>query len=1178
MEFREFIHAPVRYAFCSKPLTLQVLVPEEGVFPQIYLVFEATGKKTVTGKVRMLPIDGYRAEESYTLLSATIEGEMLQGERFSYRFVKEDNESAAFTVPLLSPELLPSLMITETALYAPPPFVPYFELQSLSDAPIDLFSYDLLMIQTDGTQRRTRLADCEGQNILPAGAMCALFFAKDPVSEENKAQALDAVYAAYEERYPMACADLSEKAPLCLFTTIAPTGENGESAVIFNQKGFDAVQYLVPHGQGAEEAVYCVRSVSIPERRDARCRLAAVWQFSADTPREGQLVTPKSYPTPGYIGEWQTKIDWCESVAPAVLPILPRARTYLADGDAYISFAVLGGTVGNARVFLREKEAYVPYVATLDTNGLYTVRIPFSKVSRLGEALYYYIEVQGGLYTVGLGSAEHPLISAICDNCGPQILSCTPAPYQVLENQFCPEILITYYDISGVNLGISSLCLDGINVSEKAVWGQESVRYATADLAYGTHTVEITLRDTRGNRTYEKYDFAIGDGKEMCLYCGQVHSHTEDSDGRGTPEEAFLYARDRSHMDYFAITEHSHLYAPEDYAAQRALADRYNAPGSFATLYGFEMSWRENTGLWGHINVLNTEWACYDPFDTDLHGFHKMLAEHPEAIGMFNHPGDTWGNAMEFAPVCDALRKIYALYEMNGPRHYSGYALALAKGFRLGPVYNEDNHRADWGSSDAMGFVLAPALTRENIIDGMRRCRTYTTNDRTMRVFYRINGEWLGSVLHAPTQLDVEINVTTEHEGGIGRLELIGEDNIVVAEVSAGALSEFCWRLELPPDFDYYYLRIVGQGTYTVTAPVFVEGRDLLTIQQMQYGISEDAAHPHVVLATVKNEGDKPLSDVTVDFYLTNEDGFTLRRLAPFEEVHVGKLIPGETRTVSRRLPDVPMGHRVTAVVSGTNGKERYTDTRYVMISPLTITKLMPLTADALRDGVEIANPFAYVELYNHTARPIPLKGYSLGAWRGAGAGAIPSEARVLPLDGYTVPPYSTLVVWVKGVNNPFTAADFNAHYGVNLLEGEDLLITDSFEMRTDNYAKKLDIRRGKEILTRATYGYYCTHDTDVVSDKPLCYRFSAHRTVAQRYLPVSDTETVQPGKLLPGQEPRTLSGLCRKQEAMEAERSAVRREVFTRLTKASLVPFRAAAFVANAVSAFKGFFDTKDP
>ncbi|MBE6604346.1 MAG: hypothetical protein E7639_01400 [Ruminococcaceae bacterium] len=1177
MEFREFVHAPACRAFCGKPLTLQLLVPEEGILPSVYLLFEVMGEKPYSGKVRMHPCDGYRAEQSYTVLSATIEASHTVGDRLTYRFLKDNDESAAFTVPLCAPDLLPPLVITESAVCAPP-YAPYLELKNVSDAPLDLFFFDLLTVSPDGTHRRTRLAEEEGRNMLPIQSTCALFFVGEPVTEKSRQEALAAIFTAYETKFPMACAELSARQPLYFFVPVVPAEDCPEGGVVFGRNHFGDGLFVVPHGKGVDEAVYAVKPLYTPEQRDSRYRMSAVWQFSSATPREGQLITPKGYPTPGFLGEWQSEVDFTCCEAPAVLPILPQARTYLADGDARISFAVIGGgTVSTARVFLRIGARYESFVATMDTNGYFTVVLPFSKVSRLGEALYYYIEVQGGLYAAALGSAEKPLVSAICDNCGPEILCCSPAPYQVLENEFSPEISIAYYDISDVNLGICALCLDGLNVSEHATWEQGQVRYTAKELAYGTHTVEITLRDMRGNRTYEKYDFAISDGREMSLFCGQVHSHTADSDGRGTPEEAYLYARDRSHMDYFAVTDHSHCFAPEDYEAQRAIADRYDAPGKFAALYGFEMTWHDVTGIWGHINVLNTKWICQDPEGVDLPAFNAQLAQHPEGIGMFNHPEDAWGDANEFHPFGEALRGIYALYEMNAARYHQGYALALAKGWRLGPLFNEDNHGADWGASGGMGFVLAPALTRENILDGMRRRRTYTTNDRTMRVFYRVNGEWLGSVLHAPTQLDVEINVTTEHEGGIGRLELLAEDSIVVAEVEAGALSEFCWRLELPPDFDYYYLRITGANTYTVTAPIFVEGRDALTLQKLQYGISEDAEHPHVVLASVKNTSDKVLTDVTVDLYLTDENAFTLRRLAPFEEVHVGKLAAGEVRTVSRRLPDVPRGHRVVAVVSGNCGKERYADTGYVMISPLTVTKLMPLTSAVEHGGAMVENPFAYVEIYNHTQRTVDLKGYSLGAWRALGVRAVPTQDRVLSLDGYTLPPQSTLVVWAKQAGNPLSAADFNAHYGVNLLEGEDLLITESFILPTSNGAKKLDIRRGEEILTRATYGYHCTHDTDVVCDKPLCYVHAPHRTVTARFLPQASQADLLPGQIVPQQVPRTLKGLCRKREAVEAERSAVRREVFTRLTKASLVPFRAAAFVANAVSAFKGFFDTKE-
>ena len=1175
MEFRHFIHAPVELALVGKPLTLQILMADSDVLlPTVTLCYTVSGKDAFA---RMWPTDGYRAEQGYTLFSATVPATAMVGEQLSYRFLLGEQESAVFTVPLTA-AVLPPLLMTESQLW--PLLYPYFEVKNMTDQAVDLYEYDLLTVSPSGERRRSRMASAAGESLVPGGARALCAFTKEAVSAESYDRVRDEFFTALENRYPDTCTAMREQVAHCFFAPQAPCEDvEGEPAVLFSRNTYGNAIYLVPHAKGEEAALYKLPCVFTETRRDARVRLATRWQFSPKTPREGVIKTPIATPTPGFLDRYEVDADFADTVAPAVLPVAPTSRISLSEGDIRVRFAVLGGThIGRATVFVREGEVFCPYEALLDDEGLLTATVPYRTVMHMGEAFCYYIAVQGGLYGVTLGSAAHPLTAAIVDDAGPLILSTYPAPYQVLENETALQLSVSYDDASGVNTRICALCLDGLNVSEHAVWSEERVTFEATDLAFGTHTVEITLRDMRGNRTYYNYDFAIGDGKEMMIYCGQVHSHTIDSDGSGTPEQAYAYARDITAMDYFAVTDHSSCYVAEDYYRQIAVADRFNEPNRFAALYGFEMTWHDVTGFWGHTNLLNSKWVCVDPVGYDLDAYNKGVAEESEAIGMFNHPGDTWGNNNDFKPYDRRLRDIYALYELNGTRHHQSYALALTKGWRVSPVYNEDNHHADWGDSGGMGFVLAPALTRENILDAMRRRRTYSSTDRTMRVLYRVNGAWLGSVLQAPEKLDVEVEVSTEYEGGIGHLELVTEDSIVVAEVDAGALCEFRWCVELPPDFDYYYLRISGTGKYTVTAPVFIEGRDALALQKLQYGVSEDAEHPHVMVATVKNQGDKPLGDVTVDFYLTGENAFTLRRLAPFEEVHIGKLLPGEVRKVSRRLPDVLGAHRVTAIASGMNGKDRYADVRYVHISPVTITKLMPLTAPVQVGDVTVGNPYAYVELYNHTARPLSLKGYSLGLWRGMGGISPPAEDRVLPLDGFTLPPQSTLTVWLRGKNNPLTAADFNAHYGVTLLEGEDLLLADAFPWRTDNAAKKLDLRRGKEILTRIPFGYYCSHDTDIESERVLCYALAPHRTVAERYLALSEgEEPPRPGKLLPAQQPRTLGGLCRKQEAMEAERSAVRREVFTRLTKASLVPFRAAAFVANAVSAFKGFFDMKE-
>ena len=1184
MEFRNYFHAPAAVLLRGEDITLQLLLSDDDADGEkIELSYAVSGKGEANARVRMLPVDGYKTQESYTVFSAIVPSAALGGDNLQYSFFKGEAESVTYTVALCDPAVLPPLVITETSLW--PCVHPYVELQNLTQQAIDLADYELLMRRLDGVLCRNALADAFGESIIPAGGLAAVNLVKEHVAEEEREAAKAAVLEKLCDRYPETSAEIADVEPLLYFATLAvPQKEDGtphaERRFGFERSLYGAELFVVPRGGGIEDAVYTVRHRFDEEHREVRCRLATLWQFSLQTPTEGQIVTALAQPTPGFRDTRQTACNLFDRTVPAILPVSPASRAFLANGDISIRFAVIGGSdIGSATVFVREDDQFMPHIAYQNNEGLFEHTVSFEDAAYMKEPLQYYIEVQGGLFAASLGSEEEPIVVAIVDNAGPLVLSTYPATYQVLENDQLPKISVAYQDISGVNTRISVLCLDGLNVSDRASWGEEHVTFVPADpLDYGMHTVEITLRDTRGNRTYHKWDFAIGDGKEMNLYCGQVHCHTADSDGKGTPEQAFSHARNVTHMDYFAITEHSNCYERDTYIKQIALTNKRNEPGKFAALYGFEMTWHQSNGFWGHTNLLNTKWACYDTYQTDLDAFNSMVREHPEGVAMFNHPGDTWGNSDNFRPFDGNLKDMYALVEVNGARHHAGYALALSRGWHVAPVLNEDNHHADWGESGGMGYVLAPALTRENILDGMRRRRTYSTTDRTMQVRYRVNGAWLGSVLNDPEKLDIEVEVTTENENGIGKLELLTEDSIVVAVVEAGALGEFCWHVELTPDFDYYYLRITNGSSYTVTAPIFVEGRDLLNIKRMGYGVSEDAEHPHVVTATVKNEGDKPISDVTVDFYLTGANGFVLRQLAPFEEVHIGKLAPGEVHTVSRRLPDIEGLHRVSAVVSGMVGKNRYADTAFVMISPLSITKLMPLTSDVMADGVAVKNPYAYVELYNHTASPLTLDGYSLGIWQGTGERAKPADKRVLALDGITVPPASTLTVWVKGENNPLTVADFNAHYGVELLEGEDLIVTDRLLLGTSNDARKLDIRRGEEILSRVTFGYHCTHDTDVACDKPLCYAIAPNDTVKEKHLLLGEEQALPlPGKLLPAQTPRTLNGLCRKRESLEAERSATRKEVFTRLTKASLVPFRAAAFVANAVSAFKGFFDTKE-
>lgn len=207
--------------------------------------------------------------------------------------------------------------------------------------------------------------------------------------------------------------------------------------------------------------------------------------------------------------------DTADTAVPAILPLAPTGRVHLTNGDLGICFAVAGKEISTPTVYVKENGVFVPYLAEPNRQGAYAATVPFASLSRM-ERLQYYIEVKGAQYTASLGNADAPRVARIKDNAGPAILQTYPVEGQVLEKELHPQIRLDYFDISGVNLRTSILCVDGRNVSASAQWEQGSVSYRPEKaLAYGEHTVEISLRDKLGNRTYRKIAFGICDGTEV---------------------------------------------------------------------------------------------------------------------------------------------------------------------------------------------------------------------------------------------------------------------------------------------------------------------------------------------------------------------------------------------------------------------------------------------------------------------------------------------------------------------------------------------------------------------------------------------------------------------------------------------------------------------------------------
>nr|WP_274380784.1 CehA/McbA family metallohydrolase [Anaerosporobacter faecicola] len=343
--------------------------------------------------------------------------------------------------------------------------------------------------------------------------------------------------------------------------------------------------------------------------------------------------------------------------------------------------------------------------------------------------------------------------------------------------------------------------------------------------------------------------YTLRENENYNIYFGQIHSHTDYSDGAGTCDQAFNYAKNTAEqIDFLAVTDHSNSFdnektasladgsVSEEWKEGHQLADDYT-DASFVGIYGYEMTW--SNGL-GHMNTFNTNGfqsrtqADYSQYSTALKNYYTTLKTDTSSISQFNHPGTTFGDFSDFAHYDEEIDSLITLLEVgNGEGaigsdgyfpSYEYYTRALDKGWHVAPTNNQDNHKGYWGDANTgRTVILADSLTRDNIYDALRNMRTYATEDNDLEVQYTLNGEVMGTVLEdTPAEADIKVQLKDPTDSSIGKVEVIVNGGLSVASenvTSNTANLEF----NLPADYSYYYIRITQPDKDTaVTAPVWV--------------------------------------------------------------------------------------------------------------------------------------------------------------------------------------------------------------------------------------------------------------------------------------------------------------------------------------------------------------------
>ena len=545
-----------------------------------------------------------------------------------------------------------------------------------------------------------------------------------------------------------------------------------------------------------------------------------------------------------------------------------------------------------------------------------------SKANLNIKGLEYYIEVSDGT-NVATSPADktNPYKVVINDRDieAPVVSKVYPSHNYNTGSELKPVIGADFRDNTGVDKDSIKLYLDGNDITEKAIITENSIRYTPeTDLVEGNHTVKLTLNDTvsEENSTTKEWKFYAGK-EETDLYFGQLHAHTNFSDGQGTVDEAYTYAKNEAKVDFLAITDHSNSFdnenlasmangdASEEWKAGQASANKHTKDGEFVGMFGYEMSWSGSTGGYGHMNTFNTPgFESRLNSKMDLKTYYETLKTQPQSISMFNHPGKTFGDFSGFAHYDEEIDELITLIEVgNGEGavgsagyfpSYDEYIKALDKGWHIAPTNGQDNHKGKWGNSNTTRTVVeSGSLTRESLYQSMRDRRVYATEDENLEISYKINGSTMGSILEDTDNLNFEINVNDpDTKDSIKNIEIVANGGKVVKTIN-NVENNKTIKFSMPSDYSYYFVRVNQiDKEIAVTAPIWVGETTKVGINSANINTALALTGEEVTVSTQLYNNENTLaSNVKVEYFLNNDEN-------KIGEVKVGDMQPTTTKDV----------------------------------------------------------------------------------------------------------------------------------------------------------------------------------------------------------------------------------------------------------------------------------------
>ena len=403
---------------------------------------------------------------------------------------------------------------------------------------------------------------------------------------------------------------------------------------------------------------------------------------------------------------------------------------------------------------------------------------------------------------------------------------------------------------------------------------------------------QLLANDSSGTEYFSNPYIVSLSPPEYNLYWGDIQNHTNISDGNGTIEDFYNYAKNVANLDFVALTDHDHTYGvnyltPEIWEKIREFAAAHNSDGKFVSFLGWE--WTNESRGHKHIIYPGDDGEPYNhrtyPLPSDL-----WRALDGETALTISHHVAWGGRKVDWNYRNDKFHRVVEIYSQHGanefhlnpldhgspsgraPGHYVRDALAM--GHKLGILASSDGHFGYPGNgwmwaptaldstSRATGLtgIYTDSLTRGSLFEAIVDRRVFGTTDHRTILDFKVNGEWMGSEIRSDSLPLIKGSVLSHTP--IRNVEIVKFNGmsyeIISLDLGGSDLSfDFSYRDSLYVRSSFYYLRVMSVGNANdrfawsspvwVDKPILPELVELPVMDEYGYFLESDSSYKYEI-------------------------------------------------------------------------------------------------------------------------------------------------------------------------------------------------------------------------------------------------------------------------------------------------------------------------------------------